>query len=185
MVTCDTGITPPSPAQERTITVLQGELYISSDPTEVLSTILGSCVAVCMWDPLARIGGMNHFLLPGDAGRGSDKIKYGTHAMELLINGLLKRGAARPRFEAKLFGGAQMVNQFRDIGASNIQFARAFLRAEGIPCISESLGGTEARRVRFWATTGRARMLAVPRQDEIMLNKMPAPVIAAPDITLF
>lgn len=172
--------------QERTVTVLQGELYISGDPSEVLSTILGSCVAVCMWDPLARIGGMNHFLLPDGTGRGSDNIKYGAHAMELLINGLLKRNAARSRLLAKLFGGAQMVSQFRDIGAGNIRFARDFLRTEGISCVSESLGGTEARRIRFWATTGQVRMLAVPRQDEVAVRRAVfAPVASASDITLF
>jgi chemotaxis protein CheD len=170
---------------ERTVTVLQGELHISADPAEVLSTILGSCVAVCMWDPLARIGGMNHFLLPDGTGRGSNTIKYGTHAMELLINGLLRGGASRNRLLAKLFGGAQMVSQFRDIGAGNIRFARDFLRAESIPCVSESLGGTEARRIRFWATTGQARMLSVPRSDDVLVRRVPAPAAAASDITLF
>jgi chemotaxis protein CheD len=171
---------------ERTVTVLQGELRISADPADVLSTILGSCVAVCMWDPLARVGGMNHFLLPDGTGRGSDTIKYGTHAMELLINGLLRSGAARSRLQAKLFGGAQMVTQFRDIGAGNIRFARDFLRTEGIPCISESLGGTEARRIRFWATTGQVRMLSVPRQEDVPVRRpAAAPAASASDITLF
>jgi chemotaxis protein CheD len=170
---------------KRTVTVLQGELHISSDPAEVLSTILGSCVAVCMWDPLARIGGMNHFLLPDGTGRGSDSIKYGAHAMELLINGLLRGGAARSRLLAKLFGGAQMASHFRDIGAGNIRFARDFLRAESIPCVSESLGGTEARRIQFWATTGQARMLSVPRSDDVPLRKATTSASAPSDITLF
>jgi chemotaxis protein CheD len=184
-----TGANGATPPKERTVTVLQGEIFISDDPNEVLSTILGSCVAVCLWDAQMRIGGMNHFLLPDSAGRGSETIKYGTHAMELLINGLLRRNASRARLQAKLFGGAQMVSQFRDIGQGNIVFARDFLRAEGIPCVAESLGGTEARRVKFWATTGQARMLAVPRTDAMAVRRAPAeapmPTGAAPDITLF
>jgi chemotaxis protein CheD len=175
---------PPDPARDRTVTVLQGDLHVSSDPTEVLSTILGSCVAVCLWDPMARVGGMNHFLLPGDNDRCANTIKYGTHAMELLINALMRKGAVRGRLQAKLFGGAQMVSQFRTIGASNIRFARAFLQTEGIPCLSESLGGTTARRVRFWPTTGQAQMLAVPRHDSLPVTLTPA-VTAPLDITLF
>jgi len=174
-----------APGAERTVTVLQGETYVSADPGEVLTTILGSCVAVCLWDPVGRVGGMNHFLLPGEAGPGRDKIKFGTHAMELLINGLLRRGAMRNRLEAKVFGGANMISQFRDIGAGNIQFARQFLRAENIPCVSESLGGSEARRIRFWPTTGQVRMLTVPRHTDTALSRAPVGATASNDITLF
>lgn len=176
---------PQRRLSERTVTVLQGDVHVTKDPNEVLSTILGSCVAVCMWDPIACVGGMNHFLLPEGTGRGSNSIKYGAHAMELLINGLSKQGAARSRLLAKLFGGARMASQFRDIGTGNIQFARAFLKNEGIPCVSESLGGFEARRVRFWATTGQAQMLAVPRTDDPVVRQAPARADAASDITLF
>lgn len=170
---------------ERIVMVMQGDMHVSANPDEVLSTILGSCVAVCMWDPVARVGGMNHFLLPGDAGPGLDRIKFGTHAMELLINALLKKGALRSRFAAKLFGGANMISQFRDIGASNIAFARQFLRAENIPCVAESLGGTSARRIKFWPTSGQVRMLTVPRFDDTAPPRPIASGRPGQDITLF
>lgn len=171
------------------VDVLQGEVYVTSNPQEVLSTILGSCVAVCMWDETARIGGMNHFLLPSRSGRNGDQIKYGANAMELLINGLLRGGATRTSMQCKLFGGASMGTHTSKIGEGNIAFARSFIRDEGIPCMAESLGGNEARRVRFWPTTGRAKLLIVPRIEEDLSD----PVVcergkAAPqgaDITLF
>lgn len=151
------------PTVERTVYVLQGEFRISCDADVVLSTILGSCVAVCLWDWDAGIGGMNHFLLPfGPRAAASAPERYGVHAMELLINGLLKAGAARSRLQAKLFGGASLSTALSDIGQTNATFARGFLAAEGIPCRAESLGGTSARRVLFRATTGQARQFLVP-----------------------
>lgn len=180
---------PAQPVAERTVTVLQGELYITAKPEEVLSTILGSCVAVCMWDPVTEVGGMNHFLLPDSAGKGPDQVKYGAHAMELLINGLLRKGGARDRLVCKIFGGAAMGNSFSRIGEGNAAFARSFLREEGIPIEAESLGGSEARRVRFWATSGRVRMLAVPRTEapaDPVLRTPPPPSVAPKDtIELF
>jgi chemotaxis protein CheD len=142
--------------EERLVHVVQGEFTATADPRIVLTTILGSCVATCMWDPVAGIGGMNHFLLPGDAESGSDELKYGVNAMELLINALLSNGAARGRLQAKLFGGAHVIATLSDIGAKNAAFAEKFLRAEGIACVAQSLGGARARRIRFWPTTGRA-----------------------------
>jgi chemotaxis protein CheD len=82
-------------ARERTMHVVQGEYRVISDARVVLTTILGSCVSTCIWDEVAGVGGMNHFLLPGNEGGSSDHVKYGVNAMELLINGLLKQGAAR------------------------------------------------------------------------------------------
>jgi chemotaxis protein CheD len=93
--------------------VIQGEFKVSDDPNVVLSTILGSCVAACMRDPVAGVGGMNHFLLPGQAnGTGGEATRYGVHLMELLINGLLKKGARRERIEAKIIGGAKTISGF-------------------------------------------------------------------------
>lgn len=174
---------------DQTISVIQGEVHISTDPKDVLSTILGSCVAVCMWDPVAGVGGMNHFLLPTKSGRNGDTVKYGAHAMELLINGLLRKGAARGNLVCKLFGGASMAQHASGIGQSNITFAKSFLNDEGIPIQAESVGGNEARRIRFWATTGRAKLLIVPRIDnDPELKPAPASARIAPqeaDITLF
>ena len=101
-----------------------------SEPDVVLSTILGSCVAACMRDPVAGVGGMNHFLLPGSAealSSGGDATRYGVHLMELLINGLLKKGARRDRLEAKIFGGAKTIARFSNVGEQNAVFARQFL----------------------------------------------------------
>ena len=188
-------MTPPTASRpdiatpDRTISVIQGEVHISADPEAVLSTILGSCVAVCMWDPVAGVGGMNHFLLPTQAGRKGETVKYGAHAMELLINGLLRKGASRDTLVCKLFGGASMARHSSGIGQSNITFAKSYLRDEGIPIEAESIGGNEARRVRFWATTGRAKLLIVPRIDDdpelkptVVTPRQPP---QEPDITLF
>jgi len=143
--------------------VLQGEHQVSGAPDVVLSTILGSCVAVCLWDDVAGLGGMNHFLLPfGPKAAAATPERYGVHAMEILINALLKAGARRNRLQAKLFGGAQLSATLSDIGQSNARFAKEFLATEDIPCLAESLGGTSARRVLFRPRTGNVRQLLVP-----------------------
>jgi chemotaxis protein CheD len=173
----------------RTINVIQGEHAISTDPEAMLTTVLGSCVATCMYDPVARVGGMNHFLLPGDQGNASSSMSYGLNAMELLINGLLKEGAMKGRLQAKIFGGARMMKGLSDIGQKNSEFARTFLHRENIPCISDSLGGEMARRIRFWPTDGRARQLLLGKSETIDRNvvEVKTPVIteAVDDIELF
>ena len=122
----------------------------------------------------------------GDGAAGDD-IRYGAYAMELLVNGLLRQGADRTRLAAKVFGGASMNARLRDIGAMNGAFALKFLADEGIPCLSQSLGGTLARRIRFWPVTGQARQLLVPDQGEpaVPRERPAAPPRPAPDVTLF
>jgi chemotaxis protein CheD len=164
--------------RDRTVHIIQGEQHVTSDQTVMISTILGSCVATCLRDPVAGVGGMNHFLLPGDLNAPSSDQSHGVHAMELLINALLKRGARRERLEAKLFGGARMMNTLSDIGRKNAEFARAFLVREAISVIGESLGGDNARRVHYWPISGRARQLLV-QPDEARLVDAP-PRRAAP-----
>jgi chemotaxis protein CheD len=142
----------------KTIHVIQGEHKINADPEVVLTTILGSCVAACIRDPVAGIGGMNHFLLPGSEGSNTDDgERFGVHAMELLLNALLAQGASRRRLEAKLFGGAKTIAGRVDIGAMNADFAATFLRREQITVISECLRGPMGRRVQYWPVSGRAR----------------------------
>lgn len=169
-------------ARERTLHVVQGDYRVINDPRIVLSTILGSCVATCMWDERAGVGGMNHFLLPGDETGGSEHMKYGVNAMELLINGLLQAGAVRSSLRAKLFGGGKVLQGFSDIGAKNGAFAQKFLAMEGIACMAQSLGGDRARRVRFWPTSGRAsQLLLEPTQVDALLTERPsAPAPANP-----
>jgi chemotaxis protein CheD len=174
---------------EKLVNVIQGDYAISDKANEVLTTVLGSCVAVCLSDTKRGIGGMNHFLLPdrGTGGAGSDNVRYGAYAMELLINGMLKQGADRSNLQAKIFGGANMMGNLRDIGGSNAAFARQFLKDEGIPCIAESLGGNQARRIRYWPVTGQARQLLVQGNIEAEARPAPPPKPkpAAQDITLF
>lgn len=142
-----------------TVHVIQGDQAVSKSANDIMTTVLGSCVATCIYDPCAKVGGMNHFLLPGGQHGGDCAASnYGLNAMELLINGLLKKGAQRENFTAKIFGGAKMFDGLSDIGLKNAKFAREFLSFEGIPCVSEDLGGTMARRLRFWPTNGRAQL---------------------------
>lgn len=166
------------------ITVAQGAQAVSGDDGAVMTTVLGSCIAACLYDPVARVGGMNHFLLPAPGPHASRRIVYGTQAMELLINGMLNLGSRKGDIRAKLFGGARVMGGLSDIGATNIDFATRFLVDEDIPCVARSLGGTQARRVRFWPTSGRAnqRMFA---PTQAMEPGASAPIRSAPDITMF
>lgn len=146
----------------RRVNIIQGGHYVDNDPNVVLTTILGSCVAACLWDPEAGVGGMNHFLLPGDNASRSQQPKadiqrYGVNLMELLINDLLHRGAIKSRLQAKLFGGAAMVKGLTDIGALNASFAENFLSQEGISLVTSSLRGVHGRKLQFWPVSGRAR----------------------------
>jgi chemotaxis protein CheD len=175
------------------IHVIQGESHVSADPSAMMTTILGSCVAACLFDQRAGVGGMNHFLLPGEEGGGDEDLRFGVNAMELLINGLLRLGARRDNLRAKLFGGARMVAGLSDIGAKNAAFANRFLEREGLPCVGGSLGGDHARRIQFWPVTGRARQIyptTAPRQVfESELREKAAkaakPVADSGDLELF
>lgn len=143
----------------RRINLIQGEFQVSNDPNVVFTTLLGSCVAACIRDPAALVGGMNHFLLPGDESmtKAQEAERYGVHLMELLLNGLLKAGAKSQRLEAKLFGGAKTMKGLADVGSQNAGFAERFLRNEGIKVVGSSLGGEQGRRIQFWPVSGRAR----------------------------
>jgi chemotaxis receptor (MCP) glutamine deamidase CheD len=138
-----------------------GEIWASGQPS-LVTTLLGSCVAVCLHDPVSGIGGMNHILLPSGPDR--DKApRFGVHAMELLINALMRLGANRSRLVAKAFGGANVLACLRPptVGDRNVQFIREFLAAEGIPLQAQRLGGSEAVEVRYRTDTGRAVVSSV------------------------
>ncbi len=176
----------------RTLHVGQGEHHVSADPGVVITTILGSCIAACIRDPQARLGGMNHFLLPeGDVGSDTEAARrYGVNAMERLINSLLGAGARRERLEAKLFGGASMFDRLRDIGTENAAFAHRFLQAEGIVVIGGDTGGHQARRVRFWPATGQAQQRLLTDADPGVFVRertvmVPPPVVDHGDLELF
>ena len=149
-----------APVSGRRVPLVQGECRVSADAHVMLTTTLGSCVAACIRDPVAGVGGMNHFLLPENPdGEGLLSLRYGAFAMELLINGLLNKGARRERLEAKLFGGSRLSDGLMDIGARNAAFARNFLQREGVALKGGSLGGVQARRIQYWPVSGRARQL--------------------------
>jgi chemotaxis protein CheD len=150
----------------RRINIVQGEYHVSAEPDVAITTLLGSCVAACLSDPVARVGGMNHFLLPGEDVSSPLTARHGVHLMELLINGLLKLGASRQRLEAKLFGGARVMNVSGGFGAANARFAQEFLRREGIAITGGSLGGETGRRIQFWPATGRVRQMLVRAAEE-------------------
>lgn len=137
------------------IHITQGEHAVSKGPDTVISTLLGSCVACCLWDPEAQVGGMNHMLLATGPGVDRTETLSGINAMEMLINDIIKLGAVRGRIRAKAFGGARMIMGLSDIGAQNAQFTLSFLQQESIPVVTQSLGGYQARNVRFWPGSGR------------------------------
>ncbi|MBI4275783.1 MAG: chemotaxis protein CheD [Rhizobiales bacterium] len=138
--------------------VVQGQYHVTGDPNVMLTTLLGSCVSACMRDPITRVGGMNHFLLPdGNNASDDDKLRYGVHAMELLVNAILQIGGQRDRLEVSLFGGANVTTNFTNLGGANADFAENFVRREGLAFKGGSLRGEKPRRVQFWPALGRVR----------------------------
>lgn len=134
--------------------ILPGEFYVTNK-SEMITTVLGSCVSACIYDVQRYYGGMNHFMLPGADHEGASA-RYGVFAMESLINEILKLGCKKENLRAKLFGGGQIIaTMSTDIGQKNISFARKFLCAEGIPLESSDLGLSFPRKVNFFPTTGK------------------------------
>ncbi len=143
--------------------ILPGEYYVTC-ANEAIGTILGSCVSACVRDPVRKIGGMNHFMLPEDNSGGQSAwlhpglgraTRYGSFAMEQLINDLLKLGAQRDRLELKLFGGGKILASMTDVGARNIVFIRNFVRLEGFRVLAEDLGDIYPRKLIYFPQTGR------------------------------
>ncbi|MBF0224869.1 MAG: hypothetical protein HQK76_05380 [Desulfobacterales bacterium] len=171
-----------------------GELYASRFPC-VIRTVLGSCVAVCLFDPKTRIGGMNHIFLPGKADLKyfDSSARYGINAMELLINKIVKLGGVRKRFVAKVFGGSGMIPSFSEnIGQRNIEFAVSFLKMENIPTISHSLGGNDGRVILFYPDTGdvfvkkiQSNKTRIVFEEQKNLKKIQKMIETTGDVTLF
>ncbi|RTL62566.1 MAG: chemotaxis protein CheD [Hyphomicrobiales bacterium] len=181
-------LTVAAPATRR-ITIIQGEYRVTDDPNVCFTTILGSCAAACIRDPEAKVGGLNHFLLPGDPQRaaGKDAERYGVYLMELLINGLMQKGAKRSRLEAKLFGGARTMMGLSDIGAMNRAFAEEFLQNEGIALMGGHLGGDRGRRIEYWPVSGRARQVLFSSHAKVETMPPPPPAASTQlgDVDLF
>jgi chemotaxis protein CheD len=140
------------------VKVLPGEYFVTA--TNVLMvTVLGSCVSACIRDREKGIGGMNHFMLAdsGDSGAVSASARYGTYAMEILINHLLKMGARKANLEAKVFGGGRVMATLTSsqVGERNSRFVKEFLSTEGIPMAAEDLLDVYPRKVYFFPNNGR------------------------------
>lgn len=160
------------------VKVLPGEHYVSTAGQEMVVTVLGSCVAACIWDHRLRIGGMNHFMLPeSGANTMADKsMRYGNHAMEELINDLMRRGARRDSMEIKVFGGGNVLpmmgNTTVPIGDRNSEFVRRYLRDEGFRIAAEDLGGIHPRRIHFFPRMGKVIRLFLKKDVErAVLNR--------------
>lgn len=142
------------------VTIHPGEFYSTND-TVVISTLLGSCIAACLYDPKRKVIGMNHFML--SSSRHSKEMplddteagRYGMHAMELLINDMMDKGTSRSSLRAKIFGGASIIgksessDKFYCVGQVNSNFIRTYLASEGIPVDAEDLGGNFGRVIHF------------------------------------
>jgi len=142
--------------------------YLVVDDDTALVTVLGSCVAACIRYPLLKLCGMNHFLLPDGQANDGAPSRYGSFAMELLINDLLKRGASRSRLEAKVFGGANVLKGFTSnpVGTRNAEFVRRYLDIERIPVVAEDLCGIHPRKVWFFPATGRVVVQRLPHAHD-------------------
>jgi len=147
----------------RHLRIVAGDIRVSDDPNVVLTTILGSCVAACVRDPVAGVGGMNHFMLPtsddGYWGAYQASLRFGNFAMERLIGDILARGGRRDRLEIKLFGGANVLRNGSQVGWNNAAFVESFVAAQGLAIEARHLYGELPRSVRYHPITGRAAML--------------------------
>ncbi len=146
--------------------LLPGDFYVS-EHGEMISTVLGSCISACIWDHKARIGGMNHFMLPmGDEtehyGREhlTSATRYGNFAMEILINEILKAGGMRSNLQVKIFGGGKVLASMNniDIGKKNINFVRRYILQEGLHIIAEDVGDCFPRKILFFTSTGKVKL---------------------------
>jgi chemotaxis protein CheD len=147
--------------------ILPGQFYVSQGQ-EMIGTVLGSCISACIWDDYAKVGGMNHFMLPLSKNKSFDSIKklppssdanrYGNYAMEHLINEVLKHGGVKERLQVKLFGGASVMRTSYDIGEQNIAFVLNYTQQEGLNVISQNMGHNFPRKILFDPVTGKALM---------------------------
>jgi chemotaxis protein CheD len=154
------------------VKILPGQWHAARGEGSI-STVLGSCVSTCLWDPIERIGGMNHFMLPGDASASGSpwgaSARFGIYAMEVLINEMVHLGGDRRRLVAKVFGGARVLQGFDtlDVGAMNTKFVLDFLREENIQVVAQDVLGAAPRKVHFFPATGKAQMKKLHLQAEM------------------
>ena len=141
------------------VSVFQGDFYTSANPNEIITTVLGSCIAVCVRDPDIRFGGMNHFLLPNAARDQhvlpSRELRYGSYSIERLINAIMAHGGRRDRLEIKIFGGANLRTGSPMVGSRNAEFVEHYLQKEGLAITASDLRGNLPRRLRYYPATGK------------------------------
>ncbi|NGZ08394.1 MAG: chemoreceptor glutamine deamidase CheD [Nitrospira sp. LK70] len=146
--------------------ILPGEFFVSPDPM-IVYTVLGSCVSACVRDPVAGVGGMNHFMLPKPTEERSDSwgasTRYGSYAMESLINEIIKRGGSKSRLEIKLFGAGRICDGNLDVGARNAEWVLDYLQAEGLTACRTDLGDIFARKIYYFTESGRVLMKKIER----------------------
>lgn len=161
------------------VKLLPGEYYVTRD-NELITTLLGSCISACVRDRVNGIGGMNHFMLPmptapgyddggawgGVAGRAT---RYGSAAMEQLINDVLKHGGERADLEIKIFGGGRVLARMTDVGRRNIEFAERYLATEGLRVVARDVGNVYARELHYFPLSGLARVRHLQRQNREMI----------------
>jgi chemotaxis protein CheD len=152
------------------VTIYSGEYYISSDSHVVIYTRLGSCVAVCLYDPITGVGGMNHFMLPqAQEDQASEHGRYGLQSMEMMIENLLCQGAVYQNLKAKIFGGGNMVSynyRENDIALANISFTLKYLTSKEIPIISKGLGGTSGREIYYFLVDHSVYVKRLSREEK-------------------
>ena len=168
--------------------------YLASSRDMVIATVLGSCVAACLFDRVGGVFGMNHFMLPGGNGEAGKSMRYGAYAMEVLLNEMFKLGARRERLEAKVTGGAAVLPDMKllNVGERNATFVVDYLNTEGIPILSADLEGRYARKIYLYGATGRVRVRqlralrndTVSRRDSDYLARLQREQVAG-EVSLF
>ncbi len=177
--------------------ILPGEFFVSKEPM-IVYTVLGSCISACIRDPIVRVGGMNHFMLPEPKEAGSDSwgesTRYGSFAMESLINEILKRGGIRSRLEVKLFGAGKIYEGHIDVGAKNARWVTEYVKSEGLAVHSSDLGDVYPRKVYYFIDSGRVLMkkieqiknrTIVDREQQYVAKIQQREQVPAEDVTLF
>lgn len=146
--------------------ILPGEFFVSREPM-IVYTVLGSCISACIRDPIAGVGGMNHFMLPEPKEAAHDSwgesTRYGSYAMESLINEILKRGGLKSRLEIKLFGAGKIYEGNIDVGANNAKWVIGYLKSEGLATVKTDLGDVCPRKVYYFTDSGRVLMKKIER----------------------
>lgn len=165
------------------VKLLPGDHYCTQDPNEMIVTVLGSCVAACIRDPKTGFGGMNHFMLPAsdnyEWGGISAAMRFGNHAMETLINEIIRTGCPRERLEIKVFGGGNVIKSKRMVGHDNARFVETYLQNEGLAIDAKDLGGYRPRRIHYFPHSGSVKRLLLERtQDLEVFEAEQSPIIA-------